>query len=99
MGEIKISCVRDGCWTEGSGKIPKPGKQLFMKLAAAAVQDANAQRDIEGLRYARRAMKMTVISLNVNGNWEERQLSQQLRVIVVKHRSHFDGQIVGEKRN
>lgn len=89
--KYKLSCVIDGCWTEVSGKIPNPCKLFLLKLSASAVQDVNAQRDKEGLRYARRSMIMTGISLNGNGNWEELHLSQQLQSIVAKHRAHFYG--------
>ena len=94
--QYKLSCIRDNLWTEGSERIPNPGKRFFLKLAAAAVRDFNGQRDANGLRYARKAMIRTGMSLNVNGNWEENQLSDELQRIVATHRSFFEGQVIDE---
>ena len=57
-----------------SGKIVNPGKAFYLGLAAAAVRDVNAIRDADGIRYARKAMIRTGMGLNINGQWEERQL-------------------------
>ena len=54
----------------------------------------NAQRDSEGLTYARKAMIMTGIALNTNGRWEESQLTPQLQAIIQKYRPHFEGESV-----
>lgn len=81
----------DGINGQGSGKLCNPGKHFFLKLAADAVREVNEQRDKDGVQYARKAMKMTGMSLNLNGLWEESQLTQDLQCIIAKHRNHFDG--------
>lgn len=53
----------DACQIEG---------RHFLSLAADAVADVNAQRDENGIPYARKAMIIFGMSLNTNGRWEER---------------------------
>ena len=55
---------RDGSW---SGKLQQPGKTFFFKLAADSVRAVNAQRDRNGLTYARKAMIRTGLALDVDG--------------------------------
>ena len=93
-----------GDFTASSGKLPNPSKHYFLELATAAVRDVNAQRDIEGPTYARKAMIRCGLALNTNGQWEERQLFPKLQNIIQRHRNHFEGapvianegQVVGE---
>lgn len=95
--DYKYECIKDGNWVDGinsSGKLPNPGKGFFLRLAADAVREVNAQRDKNGVQYARKAMIMTGMSLNLNGLWEESQLTQELQQIVAKHRNHFEGEAV-----
>ena len=80
----------------GSGKIINPGKRFFLKLAVNCVRDVNRQRTSEGITYARKAMIRCGMSLNLNGKWEEDQLSNELQEIVAKYRNHFDGEPVHE---
>lgn len=89
--EYKYSCIKDGLWTAGSGKLPNPGKPFFLKLAASCVRDVNEQRDRNGLSYARKAMIRTGMSLNVNGLWQESQLADDLQHIIARNRPYFDG--------
>lgn len=94
----KVGLIERGEWMRSesgsSGKLKNPGKQFFLKLAADSVRDVNAQKDKEGLSYARKAMIRTGMSLNLNGNWEERQLFTNLQGIIAKHRNHFNGEPV-----
>ena len=50
-----------------SGKILNPGKAFYLGLAAGAVQDVNAMMDADGIRYARNAMILTGMAVNING--------------------------------
>lgn len=88
--------IEKGNWVEGSGNLPNPGKHFFLKLAADAVRDVNRQRDENRLTYVRKAMILCGLALNVNGVWEETQLSPELQAIINKHRVHFDGVPVHE---
>ena len=97
--EYKYECIKEGRWMhgergQGSGKLQNPGKQFFLRLAAAAVREVNSQRDKNGVQYARKEMIMTGMSLNVNGLWEESQLTDDLQRIVARHRNHYDGEPV-----
>lgn len=44
--------------------------------------------------YATKAMIMTGMSLNLNGLWEESQLTHDLQRIIAKHRNHLDSEPV-----
>lgn len=91
-----MDMIRNGQWSEGSGLLLNPGKSYFSKLAVAAVRDVNAQRDEDGLSYARKAMIRTGMALNINGRWEETQLFPRLQQIIATHRNHFNGEPVME---
>jgi len=39
-------------------------------------------------------MIQTGMALNLNGIWEESQLTDQLQQIIAKHRNHFNGEPV-----
>lgn len=81
--EYKRRCIEKNLWTLGSGKLPNTGKNFFLKLAAAAVHDVNSQRDKNGLIYARKAMIMTGMSLNVR-TFGKTQLTNDLQIIIKK---------------
>ena len=68
-----------------------PGKTFYLKLAADVIRDVNSQLDSNGLNYARKSMIRVGLSLKTNGRWEEGQLSNELQVIIAKHRGHFNG--------
>ena len=51
-------------------------------------------RDKNGVSYARKAMIRTGMSLNVNGLWEEGQLTVDLQQIIAKHKVHFEEELV-----
>lgn len=91
----KAEMIQTGQWMGGneggSGKLCNPGKRFFLKLAAESVHEVNCMKDKDGLSYARKAMIRTGMSLNINGKWEESQLSSELQSIIAKYRSHFDG--------
>ena len=82
--------------SRGNGKIINPGKRFFLKLAANCVRDVTRKRTSEGITYAREAMIRCGVSRNLNGKWEEEQLSNELQEIVAKFRNHFGGEPVHE---
>ena len=82
--------MKDG-FAPASGKIPNPGKHFYLRLAAAAVSDVSAMRDKDGIRFARKAMIRTGLALNINGQWEGRQLFPKLQEIVNKYRTYSAG--------
>lgn len=59
-------------------------------MAADTVKDVNAMRDSDGLTYARKAMILCGMALNVNGKWEESQLKPSFQNIIHKHRALFE---------
>ena len=81
----------DGSW---SGKLKNPGKSFFLKLAADSVRDVNRQTDVNGMNFARKAMIRCGLSLNVSGEWEEKQLFPHLQNIIKEHREYFEGKLV-----
>lgn len=87
--EYKLSLIQSSKWTS-AGKLPNPGKNFFLRLAADAVNDVNKQRDADGLSFARKAMIMCGLALNTSGVWEERQLKPELQNIINKHRHEFE---------
>lgn len=58
-----------------SGKLLNPGKRFFLQISAAAVRDVNTQRDRNVFTCARKVMIRTGFAFNLNGLWEEKQLS------------------------
>ncbi|KAE8966541.1 hypothetical protein PR002_g28334 [Phytophthora rubi] len=82
----------DGVW---SGKLKNPGKRYFLTLAAKAVRRVNAQRDKNGLNYARKAMIRCGLSLDVDGKWRVEQLFSHLQEIIRKYPDEFTGKHVG----
>lgn len=84
----KLSLIQANAWTEG-GKLSNPGKS-FLKMAADVIRDVNNLRDKDGITYARKAMILCGLSLNVNGHWEEGQLKPELQNIINKHRADFE---------
>jgi hypothetical protein len=87
----KIKKIKEGSWSNGSGKLLNPGKTFFLKLAAASVSRVNEMRDRSGLTYARKAMIRTGLSLNLNGLWEGAQLFPRLQEIIKKYPNHYAG--------
>jgi hypothetical protein len=41
----KIEMIKEGSWSDGSGKLLNPGKTFFLKLAAASVRRVSEMRD------------------------------------------------------
>ena len=70
--------------------------KMFQKFARDVIRNVNEQRDKNVHSYARKAMVRTGLSLNFNGEWEEAQLSHELREIVAKHRNVFEGTPINE---
>lgn len=87
----KSKCVRENNWTRTSGCIPNPGKTFYLKLCAQVVREFNELKDKKGVRYARKAMIRTGMSLDLDKTWRESQLSGELQEIIARHRSHFNG--------
>lgn len=92
----KMELIRRGEWKDSSGKVANPGKTFFLRLAADSVRQVNNQRDAEGISYARKAMIITGMALNTNGQWEESQLTPALQNIINKHRGEFDNAMHSE---
>lgn len=95
----RLSMVSEEAWTDwknGSGKLPNPGKKFFLELAAQAVRDVASQRDSDGVLYVRKAMIRCGMALNLNGQWEVKQLFPHLQTIVAKYRENFDGKEVAD---
>jgi hypothetical protein len=59
-------------------------------MAAEAVRRVNEQRDQTGLTYARKAIRCG-LSLDITGEWHEKQLNRNLQIVIEKHRQHFEG--------
>lgn len=76
---------------EGSGRLVNPGKAFFLRLAAAVVRDVSERRDKDGVLLVRKAMIRCGMALNLNGLWEEQQLSPELQEIIAKYRDNFNG--------
>lgn len=83
-------------WKNGSGKLPNPGKRFFLQLAAEAVRDVAQQRDSDGVLYVRKAMIRCGMALNLNGQWEVKQLFPHLQEIVRKYEENFNGKTVAD---
>lgn len=47
--------------------------------------------DKDGVSYLRKTMILCGMSKNINGVWEESQLSKHLQVIIEKYRDEFEG--------
>ncbi len=86
-----ISKIKDGLWREGFGALQNPGKPFFLRMAAKVVRRVDEQRNQTGLTYARKAMICCGLSLNITGEWHEKQLNRDLQIIIEKHRQHFEG--------
>lgn len=99
--DYKFQAIKAGKWKDGgradgsnSGALENPGKTFFLKLAVEAVRRVNAQRDKNGISFARKAMIRCGLSLDVTGEWHVGQLTVELQEIVTKYRTHFDGEVV-----
>jgi len=51
-------------------------------MAAKAVRRVNEQHDQTGLTYARKAMIRCGLSLDIIGEWHEKQLNRDLQIIL-----------------
>lgn len=85
----KLGLIQANAW-EKNGKLPNPGKAFFLRLAADSVRDVNKLRNTDGITYARKAMIICGMALNINGKWEEGQLKPELQNIIKKHRDEFE---------
>jgi len=71
-----------------------PENRFFYRMAVEAVRRVNKQRDQTGLTYACKAMICCGLSLNIIGEWHEKQLNCNLQIVIEKHRQHFEGLVV-----
>lgn len=96
-----MKMVKENMWTDAScsGRLKNPGKRFFLKLAADVNRCVAQQRDSEGVLFTRKAMIRCGMALNLNGIWEERQLSPELQNIINKYRDNFNGTPVGDSRH
>lgn len=68
-----MAMVQEDTWADfrkGSGKLPNPGKRLFIELVAKSVRNVDSHRDSDGLPFSRKAMIRCGLALNLNGEWE-----------------------------
>jgi hypothetical protein len=72
--DYKFKAIKDGLWCEGSSALQNPGKPFFLRMAAEAIHQVNEQRDQTSLIYARKAMIHCGLSLDITGEWHEKQL-------------------------
>lgn len=79
---------------EGSGRLVNIGKAYFLKLATAVVRHVSEVRDMDGVLLIRKAMIRCGLGLNINGLWEQEQLSPELQQIFKKYRENFNGAVV-----
>eukprot|EP00173_Palmaria_palmata_P000203 Plantae.Rhodophyta-Palmaria_palmata.ctg10969.p1 GENE.Plantae.Rhodophyta-Palmaria_palmata.ctg10969~~Plantae.Rhodophyta-Palmaria_palmata.ctg10969.p1 ORF type:complete len:120 (-),score=34.60 Plantae.Rhodophyta-Palmaria_palmata.ctg10969:475-834(-) len=79
----------------GSGKVLNPGKHYFLELGAETVRIARMRTDDSGINYARKAMVLYGMSLDVDGVWKVRQLKKELRELVKEYRALFDSVVDG----
>ncbi len=92
--DYKFKAIKDGLWREGYGALQNPRKSFFLRMAAEAVRRVNEQCDQTGLTYARKAMIRYGLSLDIIGEWHEKQLNPDLQIVIEKHRQHFEGLVV-----
>lgn len=86
--------IKHSSWCNGLSKIPNPGKTIFLDLAVKFVAAVNRQRERDGVSYARRAMIINGMELNINGLSEEMQLLPKQQHIIRKYLEHFEGNLV-----
>ncbi len=60
-------------------------------MTTEAVRRVNEQRDQTGLTYARKTMICCGLSLDIIGEWHEKQLNRDLQIVIEKHHQHFEG--------
>jgi hypothetical protein len=60
-------------------------------MAAEAIRRVNEQHDQTSLTYTHKAMIRCELSLDITGEWHEKQLNRDLQIIIEKHRQHFEG--------
>jgi hypothetical protein len=77
-----------------SGALQNPEKQFFLRMTAEAIRRVNEQRDQIGLTYARKAMIRCGLSLDIIGEWHEKQLNRDLQIVIENHHQHFEGLVV-----
>lgn len=86
----RLDSTANGKWKVRSGRLHNPGKPFFLELAALVVREVNQQLDVDGLMYARKAMIMAEMTLNTNDQWEVKQFTPQLQVIIRKRAAVFN---------
>ena len=83
-------------WRSGSGKLTNPGKTFYLKLSAAVIRDVENEKDSDWVSFIRKAMIGSGMGLNLNGQWEVRQLFSHLQNIVQKYHENFQGTPVAD---
>ena len=83
-------------WRSGSGKLTNPGKTFYLKLSAAVIREVENEKDSDGVSFVRKAMIGSGMGLNLNGQWEVRQLFPHLQNIVQKYPENFQGTPVAD---
>lgn len=83
--DYKMNALDKKMWADGmstSGKQSNIGKRYFLQLATKSFRAIRAQRDTDGVSYARKAMLRCGMALNLNGKWEQMQLLFELQGII-----------------
>lgn len=89
-----MKLIENKMWSnawEGLGRLWSPAKAYFLNLAAAVVRDVSQRRDKDGVLLVRKAVICCGLGLDLNGLWEERQLSPVLQKIFKMYRDNFEG--------
>jgi hypothetical protein len=60
-------------------------------MDAEAVRRVNEQCDQTGLTSTRKVMIRCELSLDIIGEWHEKQFNRDLQIVIEKHRQHFEG--------
>ena len=74
----------------GPGALWNPGKQLFLKMAAESVRRVNQQVDSNGISYARKAMILSGILLDISGRWSIQHLKPEIQKMIQEYPDHFN---------
>ena len=77
-----MATLINGEWQPKSGLLKNPGKRFFMELAVQAVKKVNAERDRNGLTFARKAMIRCGLARDVTGEWRVQQLKPELQEVI-----------------
>lgn len=92
LEEFKFNCIKEGRWNSNADgkRSRKPlnhGRYFPLNRVNQVIRNVNSIRNPNGLRYSRKTIICTGISLGVDGNCGEDQLSEEIKAIISKHKS------------